>query len=164
MYFLIKDDRKANFNAWKYPIFYFFSFFETFRGAVTPCPPHGAAPVCGSNFEFPAAHPQQNQSWVPPPFQCPLCPHNKSKKCLTKQNKKQETKKKLKIKKIKPMICPGVYYVHACKSLLIHSTKALCGKWPWWMSIQELLFRSHLSCMTAHTEYHDLLDLIYQSI
>ena len=44
MYFLIKDDRKANFNAWKYPIFYFFSSFETFRGGGRPLPPRGAAP------------------------------------------------------------------------------------------------------------------------
>ena len=33
MYFLIKDDRKANFNAWKYPIFF---YFETFRGGGPP--------------------------------------------------------------------------------------------------------------------------------
>ena len=138
------------------PYFIFFPFLKPLGGQSPPAP-HGAAPVCGSNFKFPAAHPQQNQSWVPPPFQCPLCPHNKSKKCLTKQNKNKNKNKK-------PMICPGVYYVHVCTSLLIHSTKALCGKWPWWMSIQELLFRSHLSCMTAYTEYHDLLDLIYQSI
>ena len=109
------------------------------------CPPPGnLCFLCGSNFKFPAAHPQQNQSWVPPPFQCLLCPHNKSKKCLTKQNKKQETKKK--------MICPGVYYVHVWTSLLIHSTKALCGKWPWWMSIQELLLILDHTCLAwQHT-------------
>ena len=74
------------------------------------------------------------------------------------KNKKQKKKKKKK-KDDRPM-SRGVY-VHVCTSLLIHSTTALCGKWPWWMSIQEFLFsRSHLSCMTAYTEYHDLLDLI----
>ena len=36
MYFLIKDNRKANFNnfdAWKYPIFSHFSRFETLNGS-----------------------------------------------------------------------------------------------------------------------------------
>ena len=46
MYFLIKDDRKAHFNAWKYPIF-FFSFFETFRGrpSAPQFPPPMAPPL-----------------------------------------------------------------------------------------------------------------------
>ena len=43
MYFFVKDDRKSNFNAWKYPIFYKFPFFETFRERP-PLPPYGAAP------------------------------------------------------------------------------------------------------------------------
>ena len=58
MYFLIKDDRKANFNAWKYPIFFF--FFETFRGAVAPppAPPPPVAPplVYWLNWEFRYPH------------------------------------------------------------------------------------------------------------
>ena len=39
MYFLIKDDKKANFNKfdeWKYSTFSDFSFFETFRRAFAP--------------------------------------------------------------------------------------------------------------------------------
>ena len=47
MYFLIKDDRKANFNAWKYPIFsFFFLFFKPLGGRSLPPapPPCGAAP------------------------------------------------------------------------------------------------------------------------
>ena len=49
-YFLVKDDRKANFNnfdAWKYPIFFSFSpFLKSLGGLLPPCPPppHGAAP------------------------------------------------------------------------------------------------------------------------
>ena len=40
MYFL-KDDRKVNFNfnAWKYPTYSHFSFFETFRGDFAPSAP-----------------------------------------------------------------------------------------------------------------------------
>ena len=47
-YFLVKDDRKANFNtldAWKYPTFSIFSFFNTFRGAFTPSSPPMVPPL-----------------------------------------------------------------------------------------------------------------------
>ena len=39
MYFLVKDDRKANFDnfyEWKYPVFFNFPFFETFKGWSPP--------------------------------------------------------------------------------------------------------------------------------
>ena len=45
---LIQDDRKANFNnfdAWKYPTFSIFSFFETFRGGFPPSAPPMAPPL-----------------------------------------------------------------------------------------------------------------------
>ena len=52
MYFL-KDDRKAHFNAWKYPTFYHFPFFETFRGTTVPqTTPCGAAPAYDSPDDF----------------------------------------------------------------------------------------------------------------
>ena len=47
MYFLVKDDRKANFDnsyAWKYPMFLIFPFFETFKMWVSPVP-YDAAPA-----------------------------------------------------------------------------------------------------------------------
>ena len=47
-YFLAKGDIKANFNnfdAWKYPIFFHFPFFEICRGAFAPlAPPPPMAP------------------------------------------------------------------------------------------------------------------------
>ena len=57
MYFLVKDDRKANFykfDAWKYPIFFsffIFPFFEIFRRAFAPLPPY-APPLSTSQDEI----------------------------------------------------------------------------------------------------------------
>ena len=51
MYFLVKDDKKANFDinnvdAWKYPTFSNFdSFLKPQGGVFAPLPPYGASPA-----------------------------------------------------------------------------------------------------------------------
>ena len=41
----VKDDRKVNFNTWKYTIYHNFPFFEIFRGPPLPLPPPLAPPL-----------------------------------------------------------------------------------------------------------------------
>ena len=146
------------------PYFIFFPFLKPLGGQSLPAPPPMAPPLCVGPISNSQQHIPNKTNLESHPLSNALCVLITSLRNAWPNKTKTKTKTKQKQKKTKPMICPGVYYVHVCTSLLIHSTKALCGKWPWWMSIQELLFRSHLSCMTAYTEYHDLLDLIYQSI